>query len=116
MIKATKATRVENAEKIDYERFEKLVESVQITDYSDVADELFVVFECIDEENKHSCEVEDGVIYLIVRIPYQKMLKSSLPFKLLTEGFLASLDSLSTILDVERLAKDCTDRVQKQIG
>ena len=116
MIKATKAVRKENSEKIDYERFESLLEDMDISEYSKIADELFVVFECIDDDGESSFELEDRVIYLIVRIPYQKMLKSSVPFKLLNEGFLASLETLSAILDVERLVKDCTDRVKKPIG
>lgn len=111
MITATKAVRKENSEKIDYERFESLLEGVEIPDYSSEADELFVVFECIDDENDLSYYIEDGIIYLTIRIPFEEVEESEDAFSIQVRFFLFSLNLLSEILDVERLEEECRRRL-----
>lgn len=111
MIAATKATRVQNAEKVDYEKFEALLEGIQISDYSDVADELFVVFECIDDNGDASFELENSIVYLVVRIPFQEMEEAIDPFKLQMKCFLSALKLLSEAVDFKSLAKECRKRL-----
>lgn len=111
MITATKAVRKENSEKIDYERFESLLEGVEIPDYSSEVDEMFVVFECIDDEGDSSYYMEDRVIYLTIRIPFQEMEESSDHFLLQVDYFLASVNLLYEFLDVERLTEECRNRL-----
>lgn len=111
MITATKAVRKENSEKIDYERFESLLEGVKISEYSKIADELFVVFECIDDEGESSYYIEDRIIYLTLRIPFEEVEESEDAFPIQVRYFLSSLNLLSGILDMERLEKECRKRL-----
>lgn len=111
MITATKAVREENSEKIDYARFESLLEGVEIPDYSSEADELFVVFECIDDEGESSYYIEDRIIYLTLRIPFEEVEELEDGFSLQIKYFLLSLSLLSEILDVERLAEEFRRRL-----
>lgn len=111
MIKATKAVREENASKIDYERFESLLEGIEIADYSKIANELFVVFECIDEKVELSYEIEDRVIYVKICIPYEVIEREEDGFPIQVRYFLFSLHLLSDLLDVERLEEMCTRKL-----
>lgn len=111
MIHATKAVRTEVSDRIDYERFEALLSEINIQDYGQDIDELFVTFECIEEEAESSFDVGDGIIYLIVRLPYAAVAQTEEPFKLLIDGFLRSLTLLEGILDVERLSVEVRERL-----
>lgn len=111
MITATKAVREENSEKIDYERFELFLEGVEISDYSKIADELFVVFECIDDETESSYYIEDRIIYLTLRIPFGEVEEVEDGYPIQVSYFLFSLNLFSEILNVERLEEECRRRL-----
>lgn len=112
MIQATKAVRKENSEKIDYEQFEILLKDINISDFSEKVRELFVTFECVTDDSEASFFVEDDIIYLIVRIPFEEMEKNFDHFFLLVSYFLASLHVLSSQLDVESLKEQCGERFE----
>jgi len=89
-----------------------LLKDIDIRDYGTKNEELFIVFECLDE-GESFYETDEGVIYLIVRIPFEEMDKTTHPFQLQVDYFFQALPLLSELLDVERLAEDCQENLQE---
>lgn len=108
MIRATKAVREEISHRVDIELFESLLQPINFQHYCLEASELFVIFESIEEESQAATFFwEDGVGYLTVYLPYQSIVESETPFRILREQFLSQLKCVEGLEKADGLLDAC---------
>lgn len=109
MIKTTSASLSDVTFKMDLQRFEALLEDIDMEQYSEAVSSLFVIFDCLDEVDGFEQLREEENLYLTIKIPHQKMLDSKDPFKMMVERFLEGILRLEGI-DSEKLLRNCKER------
>lgn len=110
MIKTTSASLSDVTFKMDLQRFEAILDDIDIEQYSETVSSLFVIFDCLDEVDGFEQLREEENLYLTIMIPHQEMLDSRHPFKLMADHFLEGILRLEEI-DSERLWRDCNGRL-----
>lgn len=110
MIRTTSASLSDVTFKMDLQRFETLLEDIDIEQYSETVSSLFVIFDCLDEIDGFEQLREEDNLYLTIKIPHQKILDSKDPFNLMAGRFLEGILLLEDI-DSERLLRDCEERL-----
>lgn len=113
MIKTTSATLSDVTFKMDLRRFEALLGDIDIEQYSKTISSLFVIFDCLDEDDSFDQLREEDNLYLTIKIPHQEMLDSEDPFKLMADRFLEGILRLEGI-DSERLWRACEERLLRE--
>lgn len=110
MIRTTSASLSDVTFKMDLQRFEALLEDIDLEQYSETVSSLFVIFDCLDEVDDFEQLREEDNLYLTIKIPHQEMLDCNDPFKLMAERFLEGVLRLEDIHS-ERLWGDCEERL-----